>query len=1041
MRRWALLATLTLTGIGLWACGRDDAWSLIDDLGHSVSGRPFRARLALDVPYAPCPSGSGPRCSPLPRPGTAEFTRLADASQRVVTAVRSGARGADRAQGLVELLWYDGGAEKGLRRALKRLEESLGTDSSARSLNDLAVGHLLRADERHTPFDLVEALDLVERAVAADSTLDVARFNRALLLERFSLLPEAAEAWGDYLRLDGDSPWADEARAHRDSVLQQVTEASRSPADLVRDAVASGDSTTLVATASAHPQAARELGFDEVLTSWGDRWLVGDTSAAARSLRAARLLGAPLVDRSLADAVARIQAHATNPAARARAHQAFGEGRRRYEQGDLPAASEAFRRATRDLVDPSDPLRVWATVWLGTASFISLSYDRATTQFTWVTHQADRHHWPSLWGRAVWGLGLIKARQGIAEDSWSQLDRAAERFERAGERQNASYLRMLTAESLNLLGRPQDAWRDFIQALSGQAVEPVPRRLHNVLWEAADGAGRLGYPMAAMVFQNADIRVAGPTYAIAEARERRARLFAQLGAVGPARKDLDIARQRLGDFPQEGNRRILLAAIQLTEAGLDMGQAPRRSIALLDSVIAFDRAADNGNQTADALRLRARARRMAGDREAAAADLTEALAEIEYRASSMEPGADVSTVAATAQAVVSELTAFRLFTDGEPDAALAVHEGARRFVLGLPPDQRATAGKLSRLFGTLPPDMVVLEYAILGDTVALWTLTNTGARAYVLQRPATRLERDARAFVRAITAERSQEVDSLGRSLFASLFPPEAVSLMEGRALVVVPDGFLGGIPFAALKDPASGRYAVETWPLTIAPYAGFIVDALERSRHSREGETLLVGEPSLDHTALPGLARLPGARQEVEAIRSMYPTAVTVEGGEATPSILRSALRGATLFHYAGHAVYDADLPSASRLVLASADGAPADFVYARELERWPLGSLRLVVLSACSSVTPSRMATGGFWGLAQPFLTAGVESVVGTLWEVGDESTRDLMTTFHRAWLDGSDSATALQTAQLALLRDPSGRFSAPRFWAATQAIGLAP
>ncbi len=73
-------------------------------------------------------------------------------------------------------------------------------------------------------------------------------------------------------------------------------------------------------------------------------------------------------------------------------------------------------------------------------------------------------------------------------------------------------------------------------------------------------------------------------------------------------------------------------------------------------------------------------------------------------------------------------------------------------------------------------------------------------------------------------------------------------------------------------------------------------------------------------------------------------------------------------------------------------------------------------------------------------PFLRAGADAVVGTLWAADDQASRELQLRFHDAWLEGRDSAEALRAAQLALIRDPDPRMSAPRAWAAFQSIGIA-
>ncbi|MDX2098250.1 MAG: CHAT domain-containing protein, partial [Leptolyngbyaceae cyanobacterium bins.59] len=93
------------------------------------------------------------------------------------------------------------------------------------------------------------------------------------------------------------------------------------------------------------------------------------------------------------------------------------------------------------------------------------------------------------------------------------------------------------------------------------------------------------------------------------------------------------------------------------------------------------------------------------------------------------------------------------------------------------------------------------------------------------------------------------------------------------------------------------------------------------------------------------------------------------------------------------------------------------------------------LVVLSACDT-GQGRITGDGVIGLSRSFITAGVPSVVVSLWAVPDAPTAELMTRFYQNLQQGQNKAQALRQAML----DTQKGFPDPRSWAAFTLIGEA-
>jgi CHAT domain-containing protein len=92
-----------------------------------------------------------------------------------------------------------------------------------------------------------------------------------------------------------------------------------------------------------------------------------------------------------------------------------------------------------------------------------------------------------------------------------------------------------------------------------------------------------------------------------------------------------------------------------------------------------------------------------------------------------------------------------------------------------------------------------------------------------------------------------------------------------------------------------------------------------------------------------------------------------------------------------------------------------------------------KLVTLSACDTgVGPVGEAEVA--NVVNAFIEAGADSVVSTLWDLDDEATKHLMTTFYSQLASHQRKVDALRSAQLDLLNQGLP----PYFWAGVQIVG---
>jgi CHAT domain-containing protein len=274
--------------------------------------------------------------------------------------------------------------------------------------------------------------------------------------------------------------------------------------------------------------------------------------------------------------------------------------------------------------------------------------------------------------------------------------------------------------------------------------------------------------------------------------------------------------------------------------------------------------------------------------------------------------------------------------------------------------------------------------------------------------------------------------------------------------LLVVPDGSLHALSFAALPSPSGGRpsrYLVERLSLVRDVSVSVFVAGLDaRERRPVKPEVVVFGDPGPSTAATSRFrgeyGSLPASRREAESVGSLFADRARLfVGPAATEEAARAHLPQAGVAHFACHAAVDELLPLDSALVLAPDDSGGG------LLQAWEIAEeLRLdgalVVLSACETAKGGERAGEGIVGLVRALQVAGAESIVASLWRISDESTAELMRRFY-GYLDrGVDRDEALRRAQLELLRGPieverDGErvridASSPRHWAPFVLLG---
>lgn len=385
----------------------------------------------------------------------------------------------------------------------------------------------------------------------------------------------------------------------------------------------------------------------------------------------------------------------------------------------------------------------------------------------------------------------------------------------------------------------------------------------------------------------------------------------------------------------------------------------------------------------------------------------------------------------------------------------------------------ASPATLGEIQAALPDDTIVLEYRVMDDESFLWAVTRRGLDVFPLPRRAAiktvsdRLSQDVKAIGNAFLTpteriKRQTDYPAAAAAATDTLLAP-ATALLSGKSrLIIVADGTLQTLPFAALADPKSpDRPIIDGYELVSLASATTLVrlDEMASSR-PRPAKRLAIFSYKAGHSALSTsstraivddscatrdrlvLPELRYADDEVNRVKKLFPGShFEASGPKANrQALLDMSLRDYGIIHIVAHGYFDYRRPACSGIFLSplnekgsevSANGVMSmtDF-YDVTL------SADLVTLSACDTAVGEMLPGEGSVGLTRGLLYAGALRVMSSRWAIIDKKAPAFMESFYRKMLTGRLSvAGALAATQREMWRNNVP----PYYWAGFMLEGL--
>ena len=346
--------------------------------------------------------------------------------------------------------------------------------------------------------------------------------------------------------------------------------------------------------------------------------------------------------------------------------------------------------------------------------------------------------------------------------------------------------------------------------------------------------------------------------------------------------------------------------------------------------------------------------------------------------------------------------------------------------------------EFAKLQKKIPSDTLVVQIYPTDDQTYLFLISNTSFKIKTVSATARNLEalvQDFRArtqrYARGLTENNAPwqaGPDAAGlkttlSSLYQIFVAPLEEDLASKSVVAFIPTGSLLYMPMQALGHDVGGKFRFLIEDKQVVNLARAVdLDHLGNHPVNPNGKVLALGNPD---------GTLAMAGEEVRSLKTAFPSADVFTEGQATADRLG---QGYDFVHLATHGHLDRKDPTQSYLTVAGS-GEKACLRIAQIFDL-PLGTTRLVTLSACETALGEANPGAAITSLAEAFWVAGTPTVVASLWSVEDNSTKELMVEFYANLRKQERLSLALQKAQLKLLADP--RYGHPFFWAPFILIG---
>ncbi|MEN8153203.1 MAG: CHAT domain-containing protein [Acidobacteriota bacterium] len=336
--------------------------------------------------------------------------------------------------------------------------------------------------------------------------------------------------------------------------------------------------------------------------------------------------------------------------------------------------------------------------------------------------------------------------------------------------------------------------------------------------------------------------------------------------------------------------------------------------------------------------------------------------------------------------------------------------------------------KLGKIRKNLRPGSVIIKFMVLEDYCYIFLIDKKSIGYKRIETESKIILDMARRLTAPFDDFSNGEVDflrvrfdiELANRLYKILLEDVLEFQRDKRTLYIIPDKELFKLPFEAFvtkilrrkSDPgvvfseyANARFLIEDFSVSYffslfhfqkkykLPRKPIYITAFGNP----EMDKIVMENLSISGNSIGSLGRIPSSESEILDIKKIYGSKKGryYLGDSFTKKNFKNNAKRSRIIHLATHFINNKNFPRYSSFVFSRGDKEDPLF-YVSDLSKLKLNS-ELVFLSACESSEKNLMGEQGLKGMTASFSSAGVKSMISSLWPV-DEFSSKIISPFYK-------------------------------------------